>query len=434
MTNFSRLLTSALLLALASCAASLESRPIPCAPCEAPSRGTVPAVARVVEKPEILAVAEIAAVGDLLMHEAVKESARAADRRGDDGASQNHAGFDALFEDVAPRLRQADLAFANLETPIAPRTGRGSRAFVFNAPPELLPALRHAGIGLVSFANNHVYDQGRPGLVETMAELRSAGLPFVGAGDTCDDASKPTLLNVNEIRVAFLGATRLFNQDLNGKPDQPCAWLLDEAVAKRRIAEARDGGAELVVLSIHWGLEYETSPRKQEVDLAHRLIDAGADVILGHHPHVLQPVEIVEASDGRLGLVAYSLGNFVSNQSRTYAHGVQPAKMGNTRDGVILRFKAVRKRYPRGQVRVELADVVAEPLWTDNDALARVRAPSRPPRIRVVHVDAAIARTREALASETVESAAVELQRRIDLLEARRAMAGQVLGDDLLPR
>ncbi|HWV39503.1 MAG TPA: CapA family protein [Vulgatibacter sp.] len=434
MTNPLRIPTPAILLALAACAAGIESRPIPCTPCEAPSPGPAPAAAPAREQPEILAVAKVAAVGDLLMHEAVKESARAADRRGEDGASLNNGGYDALFEGVADRLREADLAFANLETPLAPRTGRGSRAFVFNAPRELLPALRHAGIGIVSFANNHVYDQGRAGFVETLAELRSAGLPFVGAGDTCDEASSATFLEVNGIRLAFLGATRLFNQDLNRGRDEPCTFLLDEAEAKRRIAEARDQGADLVVLSIHWGVEYETAPRKQEIALAHRLVDAGADVILGHHPHVLQPVEIVQAADGRVGLVAYSLGNFVSNQSRTYVHGVHPAKMGNTRDGVILRFKAVRKRYPGGQVRVELADVLAEPLWTDNDALARVRAPSRPPRIRVVHVDGAIAEAREALAAEVAESTAVDLQRRIELLEARRAMAGQVLGDDLLPR
>ena len=431
MTIFSRSLAPALVLALASCATGHGTAP--CVPCAAPVAGGAPAPAPAAEAPEVLAVAEIAAVGDLLMHEAVKASARAADRRDEQGRSLNHAGYDALFEDVASSLRRADLAFANLETPVAPRTGRGSRAFVFNAPRELLPALRHAGIGLVSFANNHVYDQGRPGLVETMAELRAAELPFLGAGETCDEASQARILEVKGIRVAFVGGTRLFNQDLNGREDEPCAWLLDEEVAKRRIREARDRGAELVVFSIHWGVEYETSPRKQEIDLAHRLIDAGADVILGHHPHVLQPVEIVQAADGRTGLVAYSLGNFVSNQSRTYAHGIQPAKMGNPRDGVILRFKAVRKRYPRGQVRVELADVVAEPLWTDNDTLALARTPSKPPRIRVVTVDGAIAKAREALAAETAESAALELQRRIELLEARRAASGAVLGDDWLP-
>ncbi|HEY0840025.1 MAG TPA: CapA family protein [Vulgatibacter sp.] len=428
------LVVSLLAAATAACAApGRESLPAACELCAAPSPGNGPSPAAARETTQVLATARFAAVGDLLMHEAVKESAFAADSRGTDGATLNNAGYDALFEAVAPKLRQADLAFANLETPIAPRSGRGSRPFVFNAPSALLPALRHAGIGLVSFANNHVYDQGRPGFVETMEELRGAGLPFVGAGDTCADASRPLVLDVRGIRVAFLGATRLFNQNLNAKPDEPCAFHLDEGVAAASIREAKDAGAELVVLSIHWGVEYATSPRQEEIDLAHRLIDAGADVILGHHPHVLQPVEIVEAADGRIGLVAYSLGNFISNQSRTYAHGVQPLAMGNTRDGVLLRFQAVRKRYPGGAVRVEIGGVVAEPLWTENDALTRVRFPAKAPRIRVVAVDDELAGARRALTTPTADGAAVELHRRIELLEARRAQAGAVLGSDLLP-
>src|SRR5690606_12538216 len=147
----------------------------------------------------------------------------------------------------------------------------------------------------------------------------------------------------------------------------------------------------------------ETRPRQAEIDRAHRLLDGGFDAILGHHPHVLQPVEIYETKDGRVGFVAYSLGNFISNQSRTYVHGVQPAKVGNTRDGLILRFAAVRKRYADGVIRTELADLRAEPLWTENNALARRRDPKLPAYIRVIRADAALEAARAALAGETAE-------------------------------
>ncbi len=424
-----------LLAPLASCATGHGAGPQPLE--AAPSRldeRAAPSPAPPPPTAELLASASFAAVGDLLMHGAVKDAAKAWDERDAEGRSLNHEGYDPLFAGVADALRSADLAFANLETPIAPTTNRGSRSFVFDAPPALLPALRSAGIGLVSFANNHVYDQGRAGFVETLGELEAAGLPFIGAGRSCDEASDSRILDVNGIRVAFLAATKVFNQNLNAGVDAPCAFLLDEAVVTRRIREAREGGAELVILSIHWGVEYETAPRRVEVDQAHRLLDAGVDVILGHHPHVLQPVEVYEAQDGRITLVAYSLGNFISNQSRTYSHGVHPDKMGYTRDGLLLRFRAVRKRYPGGEVRIELADLRAEALWTENNALSRQRDPALASQIRVIHTDTALAEARAALqAMSDGDPDAVELQRRIEGLEARRRLVGAIVGEDLLP-
>lgn len=386
-----------------------------------------------VEKPvpEVLATARLAAVGDLLMHETVKDSARAASSKGPDGSTSNHEGYAELFAGVAAPLREADLVFANLETPVAPRTGKGSRPFVFNAPPALLPALKDLGVGVVSFANNHVYDQGVAGFVETLEQLEAAGLPQVGAGRSCEEAEGAKILEVQGIRIAFIGGTRLFNDNGNKGRNAPCAFLLDETVALKEARKAREAGAELVVLSAHWGVEYSTTPRKEEIDLAHRLLDGGFDAILGHHPHVLQPLEIYETRDGRLTFVAYSLGNFISNQSRTYVHGVHPDKMGHTRDGVILRFSAVRKKYG-DEVRTEWANLVTETVWTENNALARVRNKSLSPRVRVIHVDRRLADVRAALATAEGQEA-VELQKEIELLEFRRGQAGAILGVDFQP-
>src|SRR6185312_4192234 len=108
------------------------------------------------------------------------------------------------------------------------------------------------------------------------------------------------LMDVKGIRVAFIGATKVFNSNLNQGPEEPCAFLLDEAIVAEEVRAARAEGADLVILSVHWGVEYETAPRQQEIDQAHRLLDAGVDVLLGHHPHVLQPIEVYEARDGRM--------------------------------------------------------------------------------------------------------------------------------------
>ena len=376
--------------------------------------------------------AGLAAVGDFIPHGMLKQSAEHADEKGADGRSRNFSGYGAIFAAVKDELSGADLAFVNLETPIAPKTDKGSRPFVFNAPPAALAALKDAGVDLVSFANNHVYDQGRDGFAETLSELDASGLTYLGAGRSCADAARFRLVEVKGMKLAFLGATKLYNDRLNAGPGEPCSFELDEEVVKREVAAARAAGAELVFLSVHWGVEYAVAPRQEEIDQAHRLLEAGVDAILGHHAHVLQPVEVYQAKDGRIGFVAYSLGNFVSNQSRTYAFGVNADKMGNSRDGVILRVKAVRKDYGGGVVRAELADLSVQPLWTENNALERQRDPKLPIVIRVVANDEAAAQVEEALGRTTDQAKRLALKKKLELYRKRRSIAGSILGEDLL--
>ena len=196
--------------------------------------------------------------------------------------------------------------------------------------------------------------------------------------------------------------------------------------------------ADAVVVSVHWGIEYEQQPREAEVALAHRLAEAGALVVLGHHPHVLQPVELYPRADGRTALIAYSLGNFVSNQSRHYLHGVTPEKVGATRDGVILRAELARRDYGRGVVRVELAGADWLPLWTENDTDdAERRLRKSRPAIQVVSIDRALAGVQRELAElpDPVPPAAqeryVKLRQREELYRARRAAIAAVAGEDL---
>jgi poly-gamma-glutamate synthesis protein (capsule biosynthesis protein) len=380
----------------------------------------------------VQAVARFGAVGDIISHGDVLLSAAAAERKDDRGNSLNRQGYDALFEAIGPDLADAGLVFANLETPIAPRKGQKTRAWFFNAPPALLEALRAVGIRALSFANNHAYDQGRAGFEETLVELDRAGILLAGAGPACGLAQSARLFEHAGVRVAFLAASALYNQRLNVSAREACAAELDEQVILRAVAAARKGGAELVVLSLHWGVEYRVEPRPEDVLLAHRLVDGGVDVILGHHPHVLQPVELYPAADGRLGLIAYSLGNFVSNQARFYAHGLNPLSAGNPRDGVLLRFAAVRRRYGPELERVELADVSVQPLWNENNALERRRDPRARVRIRVVADDREAALARRALEVERDPERRIELMKRVELFEVRRSQAASILGEDLL--
>jgi poly-gamma-glutamate synthesis protein (capsule biosynthesis protein) len=382
-----------------------------------------------------VASATIGAVGDVLMHDAVKRSAET------HGAGAPDGGYSWLFAPIADLLAAPDLTFANLETPVAPDADQGSRAFVFNAPPAVLGALSRAGVDLVSFANNHAFDQGRPGFEETLRRLDASGLRYVGAGPA-GRAAGPVVLEVGGLRLAFLGYAHFFNQDGNACPPRAPGCLQASELDRRKAVDdvrAAAALADAVVVSLHWGDEYQTQPREGDVELAHRLADAGALLVLGHHPHVLQPVELYRRADGRTAVIAYSLGNFISNQSRHYVPGVTPEAVAATRDGALLSVTLAKRDYGRGVVEVEVAGADYVPLWTENDTaeIDRRREPGRRPAIRVVAVDRALAAVRAELGRFPAEvpperrAEWVRLRRREALLAARRAASAAVLGEDL---
>jgi poly-gamma-glutamate capsule biosynthesis protein CapA/YwtB (metallophosphatase superfamily) len=419
-----------------------EPRPAAAAPTAAPITARGGSVAPEQPAPEpigSLGQVTIGAVGDVLMHGAVKQSAAI------HGAGAPDAGFSWLFSPIADLLSQPDITFANLETPIAPKTSRGSRAFVFNAPPAVISALQHAGVDLVSVANNHAFDQGRAGFEETLQSLDAAGMPYVGGG-RAPRAAGPVRVERSGLKLAFLGYTFGLNQPGNDCPParagaQAC---LQAAVIDRDaiVADVKSAAAEAdgVVVSIHWGIEYEQQPRAQEVDLAHRIADAGALVILGHHPHVLQPVELYRRADGRTAVIAYSLGNFVSNQSRNFVPGVTPEAVAATRDGALLRVTIARRDYGRGVVQVEVSAADFLPLWTENDTpeINARKEPDRRPAIRVVADDRALAAVRAEIAEVPDPLPPgqgerwIRLRQREALLVSRRSAVATLLGEDLL--
>jgi poly-gamma-glutamate synthesis protein (capsule biosynthesis protein) len=166
--------------------------------------------------------------------------------------------------------------------------------------------------------------------------------------------------------------------------------------------------------------------------LAHRLLEGGVDVILGHHPHVLMPVEVFLTKDGRTTLVAYSLGNFIANQSRFYVHRSHPAKMGNTRDGVVLKFSVVKRDYGQQQQKIEIEDLSIQPLWTDNNALQRQQDNRLSVCIRVVVNETEIEKARQQLEVSTDPKERIQLKKRIELLKDRMSISSGILGEDLL--
>ncbi|MFT3915949.1 MAG: CapA family protein [Anaeromyxobacteraceae bacterium] len=416
-----------------------------------------------VTAPEVRTLARVTfgATGDVMIQEAIKRTAAV------HGAGAPDDGYAWVLAPIADLLAGPDVMFANLETPVAPTANVGTREFMFNAPVAAAAALAHAGVDVVSVTNNHAFDQGRAGFEETLERVPAAGLRPVGAGPAGRSAG-PTILEVNGLRIAILAYAYGFNQSGNECPPKPgvgprrsldglgtggagapppetqrpdClqASLLDRARAPEDVRAAA-AAADAVLVSVHWGVEYDAQPRAEDVELARRLVEAGALVVIGHHPHVLQPVELLPRPDGGTALVAYSLGNFVSNQSRRYVYGVTPDEVGAPRDGALLRFGIEKRDLGHGVVRTVLAGADCVPLWTENDTaeIDPRREPDRKPAIRVVAVDRALAAARAELAAypdpvpPDRQAAYVKLRQREAMLVARRAANAAVVGAELV--
>jgi len=400
----------------------------------------------VVPYPHELAQVSFAVAGDVIPHEPVRAAAAAAG----DGA----VGWGALFSDVSDVFEKADFGFVNLETPVAPAHSRGSKPFMFDAPVALLDGLKANGIKIVSFANNHVMDQGWAGFAETREHLRDEGLLFAGSGDSAQQAWQPVMVEANGIKVGWLGMTRWLNGNRNpDKDDQPHVNFFpypgesggapgaDEAQVLEAVKQAR-AKCDLLVVSIHWGIEYAPAPRPEDVETAHKMLDAGASVIVGHHPHVLQPVETYKTQDGRDTVIFYSLGNFLSNQSRSYVDGLMPDKDGEPRDEMIGLFSAVRKDYGPAGVRVELGHVGILPVWSENNRNEIASGHAKTPVIRPILMDREIPRLQARLDELTKLSTAatpltadqkkefIEVTNRLKLLTDRRALLLARTGDE----
>lgn len=329
-------------------------------------------------------VVRLSASGDLVLN---PHAMRSLEDDGEDAYAHLLAGYASV-------VASEELAFLNLEQPLVddvvpldpgwPRQdpSRPRRSPILGATPALADALAAAGVDVVSFANNHAYDQGREGIARTLAALEEAGVAPVGAGEGVDDAYAPLVRRQAGVTVAFVAFSGFFNQHPSGGAGYAAARLGEEDRVRGALARAREV-ADLVVASVHWSRDFAMEARDAERGRARELVAAGADVILGTGPHVLHEVEVLESPRGE-ALVAYSLGNLVSGMGRSYRvghpprHYVHPANVRpEARDGLVLR---ARVRVVADRVEVE--EVRGVPLWTENSWLAH-RAEGAPHRIRV---------------------------------------------------
>src|SRR5213594_96149 len=222
------------------------------------------------------------------------------------------------FRALLDTLRGADITFGNLESPITPDSSPVPDSVgVFTAPPAAAPALARAGFDIVSTANNHAWDGGQAAVEETMHQLTRAGVLFVGSAYGRDMAEQPVIVRRRGWRVAFFAVTRAWNpapRDFYHHAGAGYVAWGDPQWIYPAIRRVREGGrADLIVVSVHGGTEYVDAPPAPLREFLEGLIDAGADVVLAHHPHVLQPVVWHHGKP-----IVQSLGNFIFHQERPW--------------------------------------------------------------------------------------------------------------------
>ena len=240
-------------------------------------------------------------------------------------------GYDWAWSGLGGMFGHDDLTMVNLECPATDIVDPEPKAFTFRCDPQALPAVRRAGIDVVSQANNHTYDQGSAGLVDSLDAIHAAGLASVGAGADESEALRAARFEIRRWTVAVVGIDQVLDPlDQVAGPNKPgTAAGHDFRLALRAVRDAATS-SDLVFVMIHWGVELETRPRAYQVRQAHRMIDAGADVIFGAHPHVLQPLETYRGRP-----IFFSLGNFVWPRISEEASATAVAEVVVAPDGTI---------------------------------------------------------------------------------------------------
>ena len=234
-----------------------------------------------------------------------------------------------ISKELLEQMRQADLFMLNNEFTY---TDRGEplegKTYTFRAKPEHVSLLTQMGVDLVSLANNHAYDYGEISLLDTLNTLRGAKIPYVGAGEDIEEASKPVYYTANDMKIAIVAATqieRLDNPDTKGATvDAPGVFRCWNPKQFLETIKEADGKSDFVVVYVHWGSENTTELDWAQTDQARAFVEAGADLIIGDHPHCLQTIDYIEGVP-----VIYSLGNFWFN-SKTVDTGLLRVSIGKT--------------------------------------------------------------------------------------------------------
>ncbi|TAE27271.1 MAG: CapA family protein [Candidatus Kapaibacterium sp.] len=262
----------------------------------------------------------VAVAGDFMCHDTQIAAALQEASKG-----KETYDFTSCYDHISPLIQKADFAFGNLETVLAGKRERYTGYPMFNSPDAYAVALKNAGFDALTTANNHSYDRRYVGIQRTLKVLDSLGIPHTGTTESKQERSKPLVVNVAGIRLGIIAFTYNLNDGPPPQQYRTTVNIIDTALIRADIAFLRSLPAQerpdIILASVHWGSEYELQPRADQRAFADWLVRAGANALLGAHPHVVQTVEkqdFVQVLDGKLDTIAYpvvySMGNFISAQ------------------------------------------------------------------------------------------------------------------------
>ena len=290
----------------------------------------------------------LTAIGDIMCH-----NTQYIDAYNDETGEYD---FSYVFDDISLYTKTADICIGNLETTFAGEDVGYSSYPTFNTPDSLAYELKDIGVDVLSTAGNHALDKGFNGLSRTIDVLNDADISHLGTYKSKEEQDKTLIKYVKGIKIAFVN----FAYGTNGIPipsDKPyCVNLIDENLMKEQIDRAKGEEPDIIIACMHWGTEYKTTPSSTQEQLADFLFKNGVDIILGTHPHVLEPMEkrTVTLDDGSTkdGFVIYSLGNFIADQNAEY-----------TRDSIILNIDITK--HTDGKITIDNYEYVPIYMYKD---------------------------------------------------------------------
>ena len=250
------------------------------------------------------------AIGDTLCHNTQYWDAY--------NSSTKQYDFSYVYDDIKDYTSSADITIGSLETTFAGEDRGYSNYPVFNSPDSLATGLKDIGVDVISLAGNHALDYGYSGICRTIDVLDNVGISHLGTYKSAEDQNKILIKDVKGVKIAFINYT----YGTNGIPvpsDKPyCLNLIDKDLISKQIKQAKEQNVDMIVACMHWGTEYKTSANYEQKELADFLFKSGVDIILGNHPHVLEPMEkkTITLDDGSTKdvFVVYALGNFTADQ------------------------------------------------------------------------------------------------------------------------
>lgn len=327
---------------------------------EAPTTTTEAPTTTEPPPPHITSTATIRSAGDVLIHIPIFNAAKTADGY----------NFDNIFTYTDSLIEDSDYFVANLETVLA-GSGKPYSGFPrFNSPDGIADSLKKAGVDCLLTANNHTFDKNYDGVIRTQKVLKEKGFAYTGTRQSEDD-KKYLIAKVNDIKFGIVCYTfetpSSGGKSLNGiSVDSKTAPLINSFKPSNlapfyddlssQMKKMKKKGAEVITVYLHWGEEYQLTQNAKQMEIAQKLCDMGVDVIIGGHPHVVQPVDLLTSTDKKHKTVCvYSLGNVLSNQRRAY----MGLKTGHTEDGLV--FEMTFSKYSDGKVVFE--SVKSIPTW-----------------------------------------------------------------------